>query len=104
MDRDTEILKIQIFADTLHAGFAQTISIILTMFFTALAISITLWLELKFNIGFLIGILILIAAITICPFMYSMSKYRKDISSLQDMIDKLNRGESVLSLREKWFL
>jgi len=100
LDKDTEHLKIQIIADYHHSTFTAYVSflfsIIIVWYFTLLTLTFEGFIPFEFSLIFLAAGFI---PLLVMPFIVTR-EYGKKLDKIDKLIQLVNIGESLPSLRE----
>lgn len=100
MNRDTEILKLQILADYYHSGFTSLASFIFGFAIAWFASIIALFFQNAIDVqtyifGIIVGFIWLLGGL-----FFSFREYHKNFGRIDKLIQQVNRGEPLPPLRE----
>jgi hypothetical protein len=100
MDRDAKFVKIQVFADYCQARFNFFCSIfvgsIIGMLVVLVATSYSRQVDIVYTVAFLLGIV----AVGYVGMKFIMKAYNDDLDLLENLLSRVEKGESLPSLKE----
>ena len=98
MDRDAELVKIQVFADYCHTYFTFKILILTSAFIGLLIVALAIGICSSWFAFFLASILFFF----VFPITYyeSYKDYHANLDQIQVLLDKLEKNESLPTLKE----
>lgn len=96
MDKEAELLKIQVDADAVHTRHSASLSFVLTFVVTGLFVSFTLYFEKIFPFVFTIGFMLAIAVLASIIMKNSNKEYNEKIEKIRkDIDDRVNEIETI---------
>jgi hypothetical protein len=100
MDRDTELLKIQVYAGYCHSDFRGRVSYVFSALIAALVLLTGLvYQELIDRVTY--GIAMPVATLIFLYMLYFVYKgYTKDLCKIDNMIERVNKGNSLPSVKD----
>jgi FtsH-binding integral membrane protein len=100
IDRDTELLKIQIYVDSCHARYTLILSFVFAVIVGFFVSFLTLYYEKAISLDVWI-ISIIVASIFAFYEIYRFIRgYKKDMKKISDMIEKVKEGRELPRLEE----
>ena len=100
MNRDTELLKIQVYAGYCHSDFRGRISYVFSALIAALVLFTSLvYQELFDRVTYTIAMFV--AMLFFLYLLYFVYKgYTEDLGKIDNMIERVNRGDSLPSVKD----
>jgi FtsH-binding integral membrane protein len=100
IDRDTELLKIQIYADSCHARYTLILSSVFAVVVSFLVGFNTLYYEKIMPLDVWIISIIVVSAFAFYEVYRFIRRYKKDMKEISDMIEKVKEGRELPRLEE----
>ena len=100
MDRDAELLKVQVVADYCHTNFTFFTTLTISGFFgfNVLILGLTIQ-NLIDPVKFLIAIII-VFVVTVVSFRIVLNEYHHSLDKIQGFFTQIEKGESLPTLKE----
>jgi membrane protein implicated in regulation of membrane protease activity len=101
MDKEIELVKVQVLADYYHMFHIIMLSFVLTAFAAVLVALSILVLELgSIALGVYFLALVLLVVLTLYGLTMAHNRYSRDLDKIDNLLRQVQNGENLLSLRE----
>jgi len=101
MDKEIELMKVQVLADYYRTFHTMMVSFVLAAFAAVLvALSAFVFFEGSMALGAYFLALVLLVVLTLYGLTIAHNRYSRDLNKIDDLLKRVENGETLSSLRE----